>query len=30
MNYKQKLDKQKVGLNLYKLLDESNYTKKSD
>lgn len=26
MNYKQKLDKQKVGLNLYRLLDESNYT----
>ena len=26
MNYKQKLDKQKVGLNLYRLIDESNYT----
>ena len=26
MNYKQKLDKQKVGLNLYRLINESNYT----
>ena len=26
MNYKRTLDKQKVGLNLYRLLEESNYT----
>lgn len=26
MNCKRTLDKQKVGLNLYRLLDESNYT----
>lgn len=26
MNYKQKLNKQKVGLNLYRLFAESNYT----
>ena len=26
MNYKQKLDKKKFGLNLYRLLDASNYT----
>ena len=26
MNHKRKLNKQKVGLNLYRLLDESGYT----
>ena len=26
MNYKQKLDKQKIGLNIYRFLDKSPYT----
>ena len=26
MNYKKKLDKKKVGLNLYRIINESNYT----